>query len=740
MNHTIFLPHGWCMTWNPWLIGLTVVTDALVALSYYSIPLALFFVARARRITVSLQPILILFGLFIALCGGGHLLDIISIWHPIYWLKGFWNLGTAGASVLTAIVLIPRTMDFLRMPETNQRLEREAELLREQRTFLQTVLDSVGEGIVLVDSGGNTLLRNRSATDLLTRDEAALLWPRHRETDQDRSVSSSGLHIQRSTKPVPGYGQLYVLRDVTKELELEQARIRLERIIGTMKEGFAVVSLDSGRIMQTNRSFDRMHGSADGELVGQPASAIFAGTDDQKREVFARVRAECERSGFWEGETEHNRLDGTVFWCASRVNLYEEGGYKFLSSLQYDITEQRRIQEEASRVQLRLLERAKLESLGVLAGGVAHDFNNLLTGIMGNASLALEFVETEHSARPLIQASIDGSERAAKLTNQLLAYSGKGKFVIEAVQLSKLAEEIAGLVQLSVPRHVRLEIERNPTLPLVEADVAQMQQVIMNLVINGAEAVTDPKGKVTVRAGTRFLDHDTIKRAFPLAELTPGDHVWLSIADTGHGMDQATLDQIFDPFFTTKFTGRGLGLAAVQGIVRSHRGVLQVESELGKGSVFTLYLPVAENTGAGKAGGMNIQASRSDGGTVLVVDDEAVVRDTAGAALRHFGYNVIEAQDGLEALRLMEIHPDQQVGLVLLDLTMPVMGGEETFRRLRKDDPTLPILITSGYAEQEALQHFAADEFSAFLQKPFSVHTLVDQVRHMARKRRSVTR
>ena len=733
MNHTLFLPHGWCMTWNPWLIGLNVVTDGLVALSYYSIPAALFFVARARRVTLSVQPILILFGLFIALCGGGHLLDIVAIWHPIYWVKGFWNLGTAVASVLTAIVLIPRTMDFLRMPETNQRLEREAEVLREQRTFLQTVLDSVGDGIVLVDSGGNELLRNRSAQELLQRDESALTWPRHREIDQDLRVSGKGLHIERSTKPVPGYGQLYVLSDVTGELEMARARIRLERMVLTMKQGFAVISLDSGQIVQTNHSFNRMHGADDREFLGRPAASIYCGTQEEKEAAFRIIQTECENAGFWDGETRHARMDETGFCCASRFNLYEEGGQRFLSCLHFDITEQKRIQEEASRVQLRLLESAKLESLGVLAGGVAHDFNNLLTGIMGNTSLALELVAEDSEARPLIQSAIDGSERAARLTNQLLAYSGKGKFIIERVQLSKLALDIAELVKLSVPRHVRLEIEKNPALPMVEADVAQVYQVIMNLVINAAEAVGEKQGSVTVRTGTRQLDGDAIKRGFPSNELVPGEYVWIAVTDTGCGMDQATVDQIFDPFFTTKLTGRGLGLAAVQGIVRAHRGALKVESVTNQGSVFTLYLPAAKLSPPGQLGTGAIPTTPADGGNILIVDDEAVVRAAAGAALRHAGYEITEARDGLEALRLFKTLQGR-FGLILLDLTMPVMGGEETFQRLRQLDSTLPILLISGYSEHESIRRFASCKFSGFLQKPFSAKTLIEKVQNLARR------
>jgi two-component system, cell cycle sensor histidine kinase and response regulator CckA len=733
MNHSLFMPHGWCMTWNPWLIGLNVVTDALVALAYYSIPAALFFIVRRRNVTLKLQPILILFGLFIALCGGGHAIDIVSIWKPIYWIKGYWNLATAGVSVLTAIVLIPRTIEFLRYPERTEQLQREAGELRQQRTLLQTVLDSVEEGIVLLDRQGRTALKNPAAAPLLRSFPQLLRWGGHKPTDQDVWRSPDGRHIERFTTEAAGFGQLYVLRDLTTRMEAEQTRLRLERVISTMKQGFSLVSIDSHRIVQTNASFDQLHGAAAESLLNLAPESVFAGLPEERQRKFREIRESCERTALWEGETRHARPDGSEFFCSSVYNLYREDGQTFLSSTHFDITEQKRIEEEAARVQSRLLQTAKMETLGLLAGGIAHDFNNLLTGILGNASLATEFVREDNPAHPFLQDAIQATERAAQLTNQLLAYSGKGRFVIEHMQVMELAKGIVGLLRLSLAPNVSLRIEDDPSLPLVEGDVTQWQQLLMNLVINAAESIGDKPGTVTLRARPVALSLEECRRLFPWTELDPGDYVCLEVQDTGCGMDQSTINQIFDPFFTTKFTGRGLGLAAVQGIVRGHRAGLSVQSAVGVGSTFSLFLPAVKPSPWKRAAGAGTPDSLAGSGTILVIDDEEMVRSTAAKALRHYGYEVIEASDGLEGVREFEAHGDR-ISIILLDLTMPVMSGEEALARIRAANTRVPIVLMSGYSESETIGRFSGQCVNGFLQKPFTSKTLGEKVRDAAKK------
>ncbi len=533
MTHSLFMPHGWCMTWNPWLIGLHVVTDAAVALSYYSIPLALCLIAWKRRMALKLEPILLLFACFIALCGGGHAIDIVSIWKPIYWVKGFWNLGTAVASVVTAIVLIPRTIGFINMPGRAEKLEREATELREHSSLLGTVLDAVEEAILLLDASGRVLLRNRAANEMLPGDVSE--WTVSAGGAQGLWTSPDGRQVERFTTAVPAYGQLYLFRDLTEQLQTEQARLRLEHIIGSMKPGFEVVSLPEERIIQTNPSFEAMLGANSHSLVDRRADSIFAGTAEEQQRVFRAIREKCEQASFWEGETRQATETGEELWCSSRFNLHEESGQRFLSAIHHDITEEKRVAEESARMEARLQEAAKLESLGVLAGGVAHDFNNLLVGILGNSSLAMDTISTNSPARRMLQDVVSASESAAKLTRQLLAYAGKGRFLIEPVDMSDLVRQISSLVQTSIPKTVQLRLDLAYNLPCIEGDATQLQQLVMNLVINAAEAIGEQNGGVLVVTGYQDLDEQYIASVLAAEEIEPGRYVTLEVHDTGVG-------------------------------------------------------------------------------------------------------------------------------------------------------------------------------------------------------------
>jgi CheY-like chemotaxis protein len=360
---------------------------------------------------------------------------------------------------------------------------------------------------------------------------------------------------------------------------------------------------------------------------------------------------------------------------------------------------------------------------------VAHDFNNLLTGILGNASLALDGIPDQHPNRQLIQEVMHAAERAADLTRQLLAYAGKGRFVMRTVDLSALVREIGGLVQTSIPKPVHLNLQLTDGLPGVDADPGQLQQIVMNLVINGAEAIGPEGGTVLVRTAEQQLDAQElgamISPGLP-EQVRPGRFVGLEVHDTGCGMTPETLAQIFDPFFTTKFAGRGLGLSAVLGIVRSHHGVLKVYSRPGQGTTFKVLLPASARTKMEvPARGPGDLAGR---GIVLVVDDEEIVRQAARNALERYGYQVIVAADGSEAVAVYQ-RERTGVSLVLLDLTMPVMGGEEALARLQQIDPAVRVLLTSGYNELEAVQRFAGKGLAGFIQKPYTSAALAEKVK-----------
>jgi two-component system, cell cycle sensor histidine kinase and response regulator CckA len=390
-----------------------------------------------------------------------------------------------------------------------------------------------------------------------------------------------------------------------------------------------------------------------------------------------------------------------------------------------DVTNQVRTRKQLELAEEQLRQAAKMESLGVLAGGVAHDFNNLLTGVMGNASLALDLLPGQHPARSSIEDVLAASERAADLTRQMLAYSGKGGFVMQPVDLSKEVREIVVLLASSIPRTVHLDLSLSAGLPPVQGDLSQVQQIVMNLVINGAEACADRPGTVTVSTRLQRFEEGGIPE-IAVGALKPVDYVCLEVRDTGSGMDEETKAKIFDPFFTTKFTGRGLGLSAVSGIVRGHKGALTIESAPGCGSTFRVYFPASVTQRLTQSAEQ--ERARDGAGTILVIDDEAIVRQVARSALERYGYTVLLAENGQQGVEIYRLQADE-INAVLLDLTMPVMTGEETLKVLQQMRPDVAVVLSSGFNEADALRRFGEHHLAGFIQKPYTAAKLVAKMR-----------
>jgi len=390
---------------------------------------------------------------------------------------------------------------------------------------------------------------------------------------------------------------------------------------------------------------------------------------------------------------------------------------------------------EAAHLERQLLQSQKLESLGLLAGGVAHDFNNLLTGILGNAHLALADIDPLHPARECLEEVIQASELAARLTGQMLAYSGRGRLDVRTVDLARQVRAIFALLQSSVSRNVQVVLDLHDDLPPVEADPAQVQQVMLNLVINAAESIGDRAGVVRVSTGVSELGSEDLRVLVSGAGMAPGLHAWFEVRDSGCGMDAATMGRMFDPFFSTKFTGRGLGLAAVLGIARGHRAGVRVQSEPGCGTTIRAYFPAAG--GVVEAPGARPARPVAPGhGLVLVVDDEIVVRETARRALERAGFDVLSADSGRKAVELFRPRAGD-VRLVLLDVTMPDASGVETFGELRNLEPELPILLSSGYTEEAAARVCEGDLLAGFVPKPYAPEELVRRVLEMLVRARS---
>ncbi|MEM7115056.1 MAG: response regulator [Chloroflexota bacterium] len=392
-----------------------------------------------------------------------------------------------------------------------------------------------------------------------------------------------------------------------------------------------------------------------------------------------------------------------------------------------DITE--RVEAEAAMQQAQ-----KLESLGVLAGGIAHDFNNLLVAMMAQNSVAMAKLDAGNPAYGNIDKAFRAAERAAELTRQMLAYAGRGRFDMGQIQLNELVAENLNLLRVSIAKNVLLKSQFFEELPFVYGDSGQLQQVVMNLIINAADAIGDKSGEVMVKTQLSDIpaqpDIEYWRNVTP--DLAAGEYVIVEVTDTGSGMDYETVSRIFDPFFSTKENGRGLGLAAVLGIVRSHGGDLWVHSKVGEGTTFCLLLPqleeeqLEEKAGTGEL--VFVPSPNGHGSVVLVIDDEEPVLEAVTDILALDGIEVMTAPGGEIGLETYQKNK-AKITLVLLDLSMPGMNGEETFQALREFDPTVRVVLSSGYDEREAKGRFADTGLADFLQKPYDIDSLTKKVR-----------
>jgi PAS domain S-box-containing protein len=529
------------------------------------------------------------------------------------------------------------------------------------------------------------------------------------------------------------------VQDITERKQGEQAvrksEERLRTVIQDMPALMAAFDRQ-GQIIAWNRECERVTGYMAEELVNNPNSVqLLCPDQDRLQQVLTEW---CRPSqDYRDSEWDLTAKDGstrTVSWSNLSATFPVPGWASWAVGI--DVTERRRAQAESEEMQRKLLQAQKLESLGVLAGGIAHDFNNLLAAILGNAGLALMKLGMASPAKRSIEQVISASERAADLTRKLLAYAGKGSLEVRAIDLSRHIRELAYLLATAISKKVMLELDLAEGLPAVEADPVQIQQIVMNLVINGAEASGDNPGTVLVTTGLIHIDQDYAKHLITGREIAPGPYVYLEVQDKGCGMDQQTKTRIFEPFFTTKFTGRGLGLSAVLGIVRSHRGGLEVTSTPGHGTSFKVFLPAC-----GKPAELRHSEPAVDligEGLILVVDDEPLVLEFVRNTLEEYGYQVITAGNGRTGFEIFR-ERSREIDLVLLDMTMPEMSGEETFRAIRAVSLDVIILLSSGYSEVEATGGFADKALAGFIQKPYTPQTLATKIKQALGRGAKVT-
>ena len=503
------------------------------------------------------------------------------------------------------------------------------------------------------------------------------------------------------------------------EEKLQASERRFKELIKNSSDSVTILNKD-GEQTYVSDVVEKMLGYTPSKLINIPVINEMIHPDDQENVQAAFLTILNEGEGI--AQYRHKHKNGSwVYLEAWGTNQLENPDICGIVVNVRDITERKRAEGERVRLEQQLLHTQKLESLGVLAGGIAHDFNNILTSIIGNAELALLRMKPESPGISNIHKIEQAATQAADLAKQMLAYSGKGKFVIEHLDINCLLEEMLHLLDVSISKMAKLKLNFAPNLPAVEADATQIRQIVMNLVINASEAIGDNSGVISITTGCRDCDKSYLKNFWQNESINEGSYVYIDIADTGCGMSKDTLAKVFDPFFTTKFTGRGLGMAAVQGIVKGHRGAIKVDSEPGRGTTFKILLPSSS---------VAIEIISRDGhtedwkgeGKVLLVDDEETIRDVAKEMLREFGFTTITANDGRDAIEIFKENPD--IVIVIMDLTMPNMDGEQCFHELKKLNPDVKVVMSSGFSELEVTQKFVGKGLAGFIQKPYKLSVL----------------
>ncbi|MCD6305211.1 MAG: response regulator [Deltaproteobacteria bacterium] len=505
------------------------------------------------------------------------------------------------------------------------------------------------------------------------------------------------------------------------EEALRESENRMKALLAASPLGIALFI--NRKLDWANERFYKLAGYEQGSLVGRDARVLYA-SDEEYERVGQELYAGIDKSGTGEIETKWIRQDGKIIDCRLRAcSLDRNNPSRGQIVTAADISEAKQLAAEFQQAQ-------KMEAIGILAGGVAHDFNNILTTIIGNAGLALMEAEKDGPQWKEIEAIRTAGERAASLTRQLLAFSRKQIIRPEILDLNKILAEMEKMLARLIGEDVELLMVPGPALWQVKADPGQMEQVIMNLVVNARDAMPEG-GKLTVETANADLDENYF-RNHGLREEKPGGYVMLAVSDSGTGMDKETQSHIFEPFFTTKERGKGtgLGLSTVHGIVKQNNGFIRVYSEPGQGSAFKVYLPKAKGDEASEEKDRHPVTGPGGSETVLIVEDDDLLRKLLQNTLQQYGYKVLEAENGEGALKLSEAYVGS-IDLLITDVVMPKLGGKETAERLQSLHPRMKVLYMSGYTDNAIVHHGFLGTGLNFLEKPFSPEALLRKVREI---------
>ncbi len=662
----------------------------------------------------------------------------------------------------------PERVDGLFTDITEQK-KKEEELKASEGRF-KSLATSSKDAVLIADESGKIVYCNSAAEtitgyttdELLGKSSLLLRPPRLRDVQakklekyilegkfENRFLESSLVRksgeefpVEVSTTSWKQGGKTFFggfIRDITERKQAEEALRRSEAkvssILNSLEDVVMSFSIEAEELIYLSPSAEKLFGrKVEDFKENKQLWMEYIHPDDIN--IIEDGYNQLGEKGLSETEYRIIRPDGDIKWVRDRVKIiYDEKGEPvFMNGLASDITERKKAEEERLEMERRLLHSQKLESLGILAGGIAHDFNNLLLAVIGNLDMSLRKLSPVSEARCRIENAMKAAHRAADLTRQMLAYSGKGHFVVTDININELINENLYMLESTFSKNVNMHLNLADDIPGISADTGQIQQVVMNFITNASEAIGEEHGSINISTGVMDCNDDYLKNSFTEEKPPAGRYVYLEVTDNGCGMDEETIEKIFDPFFTTKFTGRGLGMAAVIGIVRGHNGAVFVESALGKGTTIRVLFPVSKRAGQEKIEKDNDTASeKSDIAngksekTVLIVDDERMVLEMCDEMVTDFGYKTVKAENGEVAVEIFKERYNT-IDCIILDLSMPKMDGYDTFIELKKINPDVKVILSSGYDIEEATERFEGQGLSGFIHKPYMLDALEKEI------------
>ena len=650
-------------------------------------------------------------------------------------------------------------MLFSIIHDITDRKQAEDALRESQKNFL-TLFETMDDIIVIGDTDGKILHANAAALRKLDYGPEELkamhildLHPREKRHEAE-TIFAEMFKGERDVCPLPlakkdgvylpvetrvwfaKWSGKDCIFGISKDLSREQEALqKFNKFFELNPAPMAVSSLSDRKFMEVNESWLNTLGFSRDEVIGKTSAELGILVDPEKQQDFAKRL--LDQGSVRDIELQIRKKDGTILEGIFSGETIDSQGRNYFVTAMLDVTERKRLEQKRLDMERKLLHAQKLESLGVMAGGIAHDFNNLLQVVLGNLDIALDNTPPDSKVRQSILNAIQASERSAKLSGQMLTYSGSSFHIPKEIDLNELLNKSRNLFKSYIHENTILKYDVSKTLPRIKGDQDQIQRLINNLVVNALEAIGEKQGEVRVSAGTVECDEEYLSGNRLDIKLEPGVLVFLEVSDTGDGMDDKTLQRLFDPFFSTKFWGRGLGMAEVMGIGKAHHGAIFVDSETGKGTTIRVLFPVSEKVQESPIqvkGAVETKpaapVSPTGRKTILVVDDEEMVRGLVLGRLEVLGYDTIAAVDGAEGVHIFREHMNE-IDLVILDFAMPKMNGVEAFEELIRIKPEVKVILSSGYTEDAVMQSFPGQRPAGVLHKPYKMEDLKTQLERL---------